>query len=231
MAALAFQNIIQTIGYIRLDTSVAETDRDDALLLDAARVHTGSQVAVIYGHRGETSELKAIAARSSIETRVKNAGVTIGPAMSEWIESLAGPIQLSLADGAFFERFPEVFQYHLKRLLIVPLRAGDLLGLLTLGRVYDEAGFDAAQIQIAQRAGRLLTAVYERDWLQHKLLERKLVERAKGILQERRRLTEEQAYLLLRNSSRQRRVTMVHIAQEIIDAKTQRPPVRSWRAS
>ncbi len=31
MAALAFRNSIQTIDYIRLDTSTAETDRDNCV--------------------------------------------------------------------------------------------------------------------------------------------------------------------------------------------------------
>jgi AmiR/NasT family two-component response regulator len=95
-----------------------------------------------------------------------------------------------------------------------------LLGLLTLGRP-DSTGFDSAAIEVAQRAGRLLLAVLERDSLQQKLLERKLVERAKGILQQRRRLSEEQAYLLLRNNSRRRRMPMVTLAREIIDVSVQ----------
>jgi GAF domain-containing protein len=143
--------------------------------------------------------------------------VTLSHPTSQWIESLAGPVQGKPAAEPNFEKFPEVLQYQLKHLLVVPLRTKNhLLGLLTLGRP-NGASFDSAAIAVAQRAGRLLVAVLERDSLQQKLLERKLVERAKGILQQRRRLSEEQAYLLLRNNSRRRRMPMVNLAREIID--------------
>jgi GAF domain-containing protein len=148
---------------------------------------------------------------------VKEVGVTLSAATSRWVESLTGAVQGRPATEPHFEKFPEVLQYQLKRLIVVPLRTeNDLFGLLTLGRTID-AGFDQPALEVAQRAGRLLTAVLERDSLQHKLLERKLVERAKGILQQRRRLTEEQAYLLLRNNSRRRRMPMVNLAKEIIE--------------
>jgi len=180
MAAFAFQNVVQNIDYIRLDSAVVEQDGGDALLLDASRLQTGSQIAVIYRYQTALSELRAIAVRSSLTTRVRNAEVTIGAAMSAWIESLEGPAQGSPADARFFDKFPEVFQYRLRRLAVLPLRAGeDLQGLLTFGRSEADA-FDSTAIAAGQRAARLLTSALERD--------------------SRRHLTEEQAYLPLRNS-------------------------------
>jgi AmiR/NasT family two-component response regulator len=76
----------------------------------------------------------------------------------------------------------------------------------------------------------LLTAVLERDSLRQKLVERKLVERAKGILQQRRKLSEEQAYLLLRNNSRRRRMPMVNLAKEIIELAVQPNTQQQWQA-
>jgi transcriptional regulator with GAF, ATPase, and Fis domain len=225
MAAFALADVIQTRYYIRLDSTVAGSETDHALLLDAARTQTDSQTAVIYGLQRETSELNGVTARSSITARVKDVGVTLSNATSQWIDSLAGAVQGTPAESNL-ERFPEVLQYQLKRLIVVPLRTdNDLLGLLTLGRLADSS-FDPLAIEVAQRAGRLLTAVLERDSLQQKLLERKLVERAKGILQQRRKLSEEQAYLLLRNNSRRRRMLMVNLAKEIIESYVQRdmPP-------
>src|ERR1019366_3922582 len=110
-----------------------------------------------------------------------------------------------------------------------------LFGFLTLGRV-SETSFDQAALEVAQRAGRLLTAVLERDTLQQKLVERKLVERAKGILQQRRRLSEEQAYLLLRNNSRRRRIPMANLAKEIIQVSVvhgvgAEPGSRRWQTA
>jgi hypothetical protein len=230
MAAFALQNIIQTRYYIRLDSSVAETETDHALLLDAARSQTDSETAVLYAIQSEMSEVNAITARSGSAARVKDVGVTMSHATSQWLESLPGPVQGRPAGESNFERFPEVLQYQVKRLAIVPLRTqDDLLGLLTLGRPV-ETGFEPAAMDVAQRAGRLLTAVLERDSLQQKLLERKLVELAKGILQQRRKLSEEQAYLLLRNNSRRRRMPMVNLAKEIIETYLQPDPTPRWQA-
>ena len=151
---------------------------------------------------------------------------------SRWLDSLARPVQGRPAAEPNFEKFPETLQYQVKRLAIIPLRTeNDLFGLLTLGRSA-ETSFDSAQLEVAQRAGRLLTAVLERDTLHQKLAERKLVERAKGILQQRRRLSEEQAYLLLRNNSRRRRIPMASLAREIIEVSFQAPDVaRRWRTA
>jgi hypothetical protein len=49
-----------------------------------------------------------------------------------------------------------------------------------------------------------------------RLAGRKLVERAKGVLQELRNLSEEQAYEYLRSTSRQRRITLEQLAAEIL---------------
>jgi GAF domain-containing protein len=176
---------------------------------------------VLYQTQPETSAISALAARSTVPSRVKEVGVTLSPATSEWIESLTQPAQGTRAGEPNIEKFPEMLQYQLKRLVVIPLRTEDnLLGLLTLGRAVETA-FDAQAIGAAQRASRLLTVIFERDFLRQKLLERKLVERAKGILQNRRRLSEEQAYLLLRNNSRRRRLPMIELAREIIDAHVQ----------
>ncbi len=229
MAALAFEHSIQSIEYIRLDSATADADGDHALLLDAARTLAGSQTAVLYVFKAEASELNAIAVRPHFETRIKNVGATITAGMSKWIESLARPVQGSPAETPLFERFPEVFQYRLNRLAVIPLRAGDsLLGVLTLGRSADTR-FLPQEIEATEKVARLLAAILERDSLQRKLLERKLVERAKGILQQRRRLSEEQAYLVLRDNSRRRGVPMVDLAKEIIEAGFQRDPARSWQ--
>jgi GAF domain-containing protein len=230
MAAFALQSISQTRYYIRSDSGITETETDYALLLDAVRLQTGSETAALYELQPETSEFNATTSRSSIAARVKDVGVTLSAATSRWIESLAGPTQGRPAAEPNFEKFPEVLQYRLKRLAIVPLRTeNDRLGLLTLGRP-TETTFEPAAIKEAQRASRLLTAVLERNTLQQKLVERKLVERAKGIIQQRRKLSEEQAYLLLRNNSRRRRMLMVNLAKEIIESYVKRDTHREWQA-
>jgi uroporphyrinogen-III synthase len=55
--------------------------------------------------------------------------------------------------------------------------------------------------------------------MKRQLETRKLVERAKGILQRRHNLTEEEAYLRLRNESRRMRRPMKDLAEAIILAE------------
>jgi len=229
MAAFAIEQIVSPRYYVRLDSGVAENETDFAFVLDTAAAQTESRAAVLYRFEPEDWELNAIAVRSGIAARVKDAGVTLTPATGRWIEGLAGPAQGAAAGDRNFEKFPEVFQYQLKRLLMVPLRTeNELSGLFTLGRAADDV-FDGSSVGIAQRIARLLEALLERDSLQQKLLERKLVERAKGILQHRRGLSEEQTYLMLRSNSRRRRMPMVNLAREIIEAHNQDEAIGRWR--
>jgi GAF domain-containing protein len=218
--------------YIRLDSSVAEIETDYAWLLDAVRRETNCEVGVLYGVHEELSDVSAIAVRSRIAPRTEDIGVRLDNAAHEWIKALTGPLQGRPAGESNFKVFPEVLQYDLKRLVIAPLRAEkQMFGLLTLGRSV-EAGFDPPAIEMVQRTARLLTAVLERDFLQRGLLERKLVDRAKGILQQRRRLSEEQAYQQLRDDSHSRGIPMIDVAKEIIDIHVQqggRFEAEAWR--
>ncbi|MGH9659547.1 MAG: ANTAR domain-containing protein, partial [Bryobacteraceae bacterium] len=80
----------------------------------------------------------------------------------------------------------------------------------------DEIGFVevvAGQAAIALENARLLS---ETEEMKRTLETRKLVERAKGILQYKYQLTEEEAYLRLRNESRRLRRPMRDLAEAII---------------
>jgi len=77
-------------------------------------------------------------------------------------------------------------------------------------RLLSTIGFIAgAEIEVA----RLETANSD---LSQQLETRKLVERAKGILQRDLGLTEEQAYLSIQRQSRQKRKTMKEVAEAIV---------------
>jgi GAF domain-containing protein len=80
----------------------------------------------------------------------------------------------------------------------------------------DEVGFVkvvAGQAAIAAENARLMSEALE---MKRTLEIRKLVERAKGILQHKHGLTEEEAYLRLRNESRRLRRPMRDLAEAVI---------------
>jgi response regulator NasT len=53
----------------------------------------------------------------------------------------------------------------------------------------------------------------------HKLADRKIVERAKGVLMARQQLTEDQAYQKLRSMAMNKKIKLAEIAQRILDAE------------
>jgi response regulator NasT len=53
----------------------------------------------------------------------------------------------------------------------------------------------------------------------HKLAERKVIERAKGLLMERQRFTEEQAYQKLRSMAMSKNLKLSEVAQRILDVE------------
>ena len=62
----------------------------------------------------------------------------------------------------------------------------------------------------------LLWTYSENLHLSEKLETRKIVERAKGILQRELKVTEEEAYLTIQRQSRQRRKSMKEVAEAIV---------------
>jgi GAF domain-containing protein len=124
-------------------------------------------------------------------------------------------------------RYPELARKAgLASLLCAPLVARDkVIGTINIytreQRVFsdDEVGFVkvvAHQAAIAIENARLMSETLE---MKRALETRKLVERAKGILQTRHGLTEEEAYLRLRNESRRLRRPMRDLAEAVILAE------------
>ncbi|MGH7483230.1 MAG: ANTAR domain-containing response regulator [Longimicrobiales bacterium] len=56
----------------------------------------------------------------------------------------------------------------------------------------------------------------ERDQLQHRLEDRKIIERAKGLLMQNRGLSEQEAYRFLQRTSQDRNTAMIDLARKIV---------------
>lgn len=121
-------------------------------------------------------------------------------------------------------RYPELARKTgLVSLLSVPLMARErVIGTINIytheerNFTEDETGFVrvvASQAAIAIENARLMSEALE---MKRTLETRKRVERAKGILQAKHELTEEEAYLRLRNESRRMRRPMRDLAEAII---------------
>jgi GAF domain-containing protein len=121
-------------------------------------------------------------------------------------------------------RYPELARKSgLASLLSVPLVVRDkVIGTINIythqerNFTEDEIGFVkavAGQAAIAIENARLMSETLE---MKRTLETRKLVERAKGILQHKHHLTEEESYLRLRNESRRLRRPMRDLAEAVI---------------
>jgi len=124
-------------------------------------------------------------------------------------------------------KYPELARRSgLVSLLSVPLLVGPkVIGTLNIytseprSFAAEEVGFAkavAGQAAIAFENGRLISETLE---MKRTLEARKIIERAKGILQHRHGITEEQAYLDLRSESRRLRRPMRELAEAIILAE------------
>lgn len=203
--------------FLRLNAE--EVTRDEIglnCLLDPFLKHVAADSAVIY-RMADAEELRAIAAKPVGGWRIPELSVTLAARESQWLRHNTEPLQAPMEGDGHFGEFPESLQYGLRELLLLPLRSpAGLIGLMTVGRIRLES-FHAEAVSAASRLAQVAAAVLERDSLRAALHERKVVERAKGILQQRHAFTEEDAYLHLRNRSRRMRRPMAFVAQEIID--------------
>ncbi len=125
------------------------------------------------------------------------------------------------------ERFPEFLRNRFPAAAALPLLdGGQIVGIANICRALPVAyGLHETAFlrSLSLPLGALISHSDERrklesevEELSRKLADRKLLDRAKGLLQARHQWTEEEAYLHLRRTSRQRRIPMRDVAQEVI---------------
>jgi len=141
---------------------------------------------------------------------------------------------LVLQEGAWehaaFGGLPEFRKNRFEGVVSVPLlESGQTVGLLNVCRAQKTALKPrelSFLLSLSVPIGALLTASSARlalerevEKLTQQLADRKILERAKGLIQSRFEFTEEQAYYCIRNLSRRRRTPMRQIAEEVIATK------------
>jgi len=209
-----------------------------APLLELAMTHIDARAACVYQTDSEGGRLVLRFAAGSATNSIGRLTVEFVGIHAQALRELRTAVDVDPVSDPLFQKFPEVLQYRFGRLFVAPLRDGErLLGIVTIGRTGAEEFTPGSAEIIGSLAGVLeesfaneslrtrlrsvsaeLARTQTRELeLERKIEERKLVERAKGLLQEQG-LTEEAAYMQIRFHSRQRRTPMVEIAREIIAA-------------
>ena len=162
--------------------------------------------------------------------------LAMGRGITGWVAEHREPVAIrrKAFEDPRFQFFNELPEDRFQAFLSVPiLSRGRVVGVINVQhrlahiytprqiRLISTVGFLAgAGIELARLEGENLQLAEE-------LESRKLVERAKGILQRDLQLTEEEAYLTLQRESRQRRKPMKAVAEAILLADELHRPTRA----
>ena len=160
----------------------------------------------------------------------------MGEGVTGWVAEHKSVVALGENAGSDkrFKKFPSLIEDTYQAFVSVPLItsgeiagvvnvhfrdsqqfSADLIAMLTF--IGEQMGGAVAKSMLADENRRLQEEAQE---MKRQLEARKLVERAKGILMQRHGMTEEEAYLKLRNDSRRSRRAMRDLAEQIILQET-----------
>jgi len=149
----------------------------------------------------------------------------LGQGITGWVAEHREPVAVSekAALDPRFQFFHELPEDSYEAFLSVPLMCrGRVVGVINLQHRQPHV-YRRREIRLISTVGFLVGAEIEMARLEdvntslsEQLQTRKVVERAKGILQRELGLTEEQAYLALQRQSRQKRKAMKEIAEAIV---------------
>lgn len=173
----------------------------------------------------EGDELVLSASKNPRPEVVDRLKLKVGEGITGWVAQHRKPVAVSRDASADprFQAFSELPEDKFEAFLSIPVVAqGKLVGVINLQHRMPHM-HTRREIQIVAMAGFLVGSEIERARLDSKVLHladqletRKLIERAKGVLQRDVGLSEEQAYLTLQRQSRQRRLTMKEVAEAIV---------------
>jgi len=173
----------------------------------------------------EDGDLVLRASKTPRPEAVDRLRMKLGQGITGWVAEHREPVVVS--KGAYhdprFKVFNELPEDRFEAFLSVPLvTGGRLVGVINVQN-RAEHFYSAREIGLIATLGFLLGAEVERARLESenlnlsdKLESRKIVERAKGILQRDLGLSEEEAYLTLQRESRSRRKSMKDVASALI---------------
>ena len=186
---------------------------------------TDCDATLVYLIEHETHEIVLRASQVPHARDLGNLRMKIGEGITGWVAEHKSVVALArnAASDTRFKRFQALVEDTYEAFLSVPLvNRGEIIGVIN---VHHRAAHDHTPQEVS-----LLTFIGEQmgtaiakslledqnEMLRDQLETRKLVERAKGLMQSRHGLTEEEAYLRLRNESRRLRRPMKELAEAII---------------
>src|SRR4029077_20670379 len=202
---------------------------DDPLHQDLERIIEFASAVVkcdscfVYVREGDDLVLRASKnPHGEVVDRLK---LRVGQGITGWVGEHREPVAVTqnASQDARFKTFHELPEDHYEAFLSVPiLSRGRVVGVINLQHKQAHT-YTRRQIKLISTIGFLVGAEIElarlegaNSQLLQQLETRKVVERAKGILQRDLGLDEEQAYLTLQRQSRQKRRSLKEIAEAVV---------------
>jgi uroporphyrinogen-III synthase len=193
---------------------------------------TGCDACLVYLIESATGEIVLRASQVPHATEIGNLTIKTGQGVTGWVVENKSVVVLPehAPSDKRFVRLPGLVEDTYEAFCSVPLvTSGDVIGVINVHHkerhdhspeeislitfIGEQMGGAIARARLEDENARLVEETQE---MKRQLETRKLVERAKGILQYKFNLTEEEAYLRLRNESRRLRRPMRDLAEAII---------------
>ena len=173
----------------------------------------------------DADDLVLRASKNPHDEIVDRLKIRVGQGITGWVAEHREPVAVSqhASEDPRFKLFNELPEDRYEAFLSVPvLCRGRVVGVINLQHRKPHI-YSRKQIRLISTIGFFVGAEIEMARLEtanlqlaDKLETRKIVERAKGILQRDLAMDEEQAYLALQRQSRQKRKTLKEIAEAIV---------------
>jgi uroporphyrinogen-III synthase len=196
---------------------------------------TACDACLVYLLEESSEEIVLCASQLPHAPEIGNIRMKIGEGVTGWVAKNRAVVTLSsrASSDPRFKWFPSLQEDTYEAFLSVPLiTSGEVIGVINvhhkrsrqhtaeevalLTHLAEQMGGAIAKSRLLDENARLMVETLEMK----RLLEaRKIIERAKGILQHRDALTEEEAYLHMRSESRRLRRPMKELAEAIILAE------------
>lgn len=193
---------------------------------------TDCDACLVYLPDHETGEIVLRASQLPHDAEIGEVRLNLGEGVAGWVAQHKSAV--SLSNSAFadprFKHFTTLIEDTYEALISVPLvRGGEVIGVLNVHHrephehTPDEIAvlcFLGEQmggaIAYSALAGHNIKLRKEALLVRQQLEERKIIERAKGVLQQRFGLSEEEAYQRLRDESRRLRRTMRDVSEAVL---------------
>ncbi len=189
---------------------------------------TGCDACLVYLFENETSEIVLMASQVPHAAELGKLRMKMGEGVTGWVAEHKSVVALpsNASSDTRFKRFSGLVEDTYQAFLSVPLvSGGDLIGVVNVHHraIHNHTPEEVSLLTfIGEQMGNAVARARlsdENSRLQSELETRKVVERAKGILQRNQGLSEEEAYLRLRGESRRMRRPMKDLAEAIILAE------------